>query len=693
MTDTKTPPGPAAGSSKPARPRVHPVDEVLPVPKLAAYGFQHVLAFYAGAVLVPILVANALGLSNEQLIHLINADLFTCGLASLIQSIGFGRRWFRFGIKLPLLQGVTFTAVSPMIAIGLAVMNSGGSNVDGLLTIYGSVIVAGLFTILVAPFFARLLRFFPPVVTGSIILIIGVALIPVAAGDVTFGAIPGVNGSYIDPATGLQTFVYTDAAHIAGTSVAQYDYTLMNGGVLLTNFAYAFGTLAIILLIQRFFRGFLQTIAVLLGLVIGTLIAFALGAANFDSVATSPAVGLVLPFSFGIPQFSITAIISMIIVMLITMVETTGDAYATGEIVGKRIRPADIAAAIRADGLATVLGGIFNSFPYTAFAENVGLVRLTQVKSRWVVATAGLIMIVLGLIPKAGAIVSGIPHPVLGGAALALFAAVAVAGIQTLQKVDFSDHRNGIIIGTTLATSGLITAFGAVSAAFPEWAQIFFGSGITFGAITAIALNLLFFHTGGRGQAVAGRPGRTLVTLDQVNEMTQQQFDETFGDLVQDAPWLLERAFAERPFADAFALRAAFQDALLTASSEEQLLLLNSFPDLGSPDDTGHAYARDHSESGIGALNSEDIDDIADLATTYRERFGFPLVVCAREVERYEKVVDNGWAKMANSPVAERASALIEVSKIMNHRFDDKVADANPIASSHIGQATEVPAR
>ncbi len=476
MTATLT----AQKATPPAR--KHPVDEVLPVPKLAAYGFQHVLAFYAGAVLVPILVANALGLTSEQLIHLINADLFTCGIASIIQAVGFGRGWFRFGIQLPLLQGVTFTAVSPMIAIGTAVIGAGGTPVDGLLTIYGSVLVAGLFTMLVAPFFARLLRFFPPVVTGSIILIIGVALIPVAAGDITFGAIGGLNGFYIDPAGAFQ-------------EVAFADYSLRNPDLLLQNLAYAGGTFGLILVIQRFTRGFLQTIAVLLGLVIGTFVAFLLGDAHFDNIATSPWVGAVTPLSFGIPQFSITAILSMIIVMLITMVETTGDSYATGEIVGKRIRPSDIAAAIRADGLATFLGGLFNSFPYTAFAENVGLVRLTQVKSRWVVAAAGAIMIVLGLLPKAAAIVAGIPHPVLGGAALALFAAVAVAGIQTLQKVDFNDHRNSIIVGSTLGAAGLITSYAAISGALPAWAQIFFGSGITLGAIVAIVLNLLFFHT------------------------------------------------------------------------------------------------------------------------------------------------------------------------------------------------------
>ena len=151
----------------------HPVDQILPVPKLAIYGIQHVLAFYAGAVVVPILLASAIGLTQQELIHLINADLFTCGIASIIQSVGF----WKVGVRLPLLQGVTFTAVSPMIAIALA--NGGGT--EGLLYIYGAVIVAGLFTFFIAPYFAKLIRFFPPVVTGTVITIIGIALLPVAA--------------------------------------------------------------------------------------------------------------------------------------------------------------------------------------------------------------------------------------------------------------------------------------------------------------------------------------------------------------------------------------------------------------------------------------------------------------------------------------------------------------------------------
>ena len=231
----------------------------------------------------------------------------------------------------------------------------------------------------------------------------------------------------------------------------------------------------------------------------------------------------------------------MIVVMLITAVETTGDVFATGEIVEKRITKDDIAAALRADGLATTIGGVFNSFPYTCFAENVGLVRLTRVRSRYVVVTAGFIMIIIGLIPKAGAIVASIPHPVLGGAALAMFATVAVVGIQTLQRVDFHDHRNVVIVGTSLGLAVYVTVLPDLAQAVPEGVRIIFGSGITLGSLVAILLNYVFHHVGrDRGPAVAGRPGDE-VTLAEVNKMSREEFATTFGSIYQ-GPVLGRRA-------------------------------------------------------------------------------------------------------------------------------------------------------
>ncbi len=622
--------------------RVHPVDEVLPIPKLATYGFQHVVAFYAGAVLVPIIIAGAINLPPEDLVKLITADLFTCGIASIIQSVGF----WKIGVRLPLLQGVTFAGVSPIIAIGLA--NGGGA--PSLLYVYGAVIVAGVFTFLIAPIFIKLLRFFPPVVTGSLITIIGLCLVPVGALD----AVTNPHTHEIDP-TNIRWFLY------------------------------ALGTIAIIVAIQRLFSGFLATIAVLLGLVIGCAIAYALGDMSFDKVGEAAAFGFTPPFLFGMPKFDFVACLTMIIVLLITAVESTGSTIATGEIVGKRVKASDIGNVLRADGVATTIGGIFNSFPYTAFSENVGLVRLTGVKSRWVVAAAGVIMIILGFLPKVAAVVASIPNPVLGGAALTLFATVAVVGIQTLGKVDFTDHRNLIIVTTSLALALWVTSYPDIAKAMPTGLNLIFGSGISIGAVCAILLNIVFFHTGSRGPRVAGGGS---ITLDEVNTMTEERFTEVFGHVVQDVPWAVERAYEQRPFVDTRAMREAFQDAVLTGSSDQQLELLNAFHDLGAEDETGHALAVDH--VALSNLDDRDHDDVVQLAGDYREHFGFPLIICARETEHFDRVLKNGWSRMDNSPAAEKAFALIEVAKIANYRFTDLVADANPIAAARFSRLNEL---
>jgi uric acid transporter len=600
--------------------RVHPVDEVLPVPRLAAYGFQHVVAFYAGAVLVPVLIAGAVKLPREDLVELITADLFTCGIASIIQAVGI----WRIGVRLPLLQGVTFAGVSPIIAIGLA--HGGGA--PSLPYVYGAVIVAGVFTFLIAPIFAKLLRFFPPVVTGTLITIIGLSLVPVGAGD-----------AVTNPHTG------------------EHDPTNIRW------LLYALGTMAIIVVIQRIFRGFIATVAVLLGLVIGCAVAFALGDMNFDKVVAAAPIGFTRPFLFGMPKFDGVACVTMIIILLISAVESTGATMATGEIVGKRVKASDIGKVLRADGLATVIGGIFNSFPYTAFSQNVGLVRLTGVKSRWVVAAAGVIMICLGFLPKVAAVVASMPNPVLGGAALTLFVAVAVVGIQTLGKVDFTDHRNLIIVTTSLALALWVTTYPDIAKSMPVGVELLFGSGVSIGAISAIGLNVAFFHLGiGKRPRVAGGGA---ITLDEVNSMTEERFTEVFGHVLQDVPWAIERVYAQHPYADSTALREAFQDAVLTGSCEQQLELVNAFHDLGA---------------------EEDHDDLVELARAYRERFGFPLVICARETELSDRALKNGWSRIDNSTAAERLFALIEIAKIVNYRFVDLVADADPIAAARSGR-------
>ena len=630
----------------------HPVDQVPPFGKLTILGIQHVLAFYAGAVVVPLVIASGLGLDNHTLVHLINADLLTCGIATIIQSAGIGRF---IGVKLPLIQGVTFTAVSPLIAIGAAATPPGADPTTGLATMYGSIIAVGLIVFLVAPFFAKLLRFFPPIVTGTLLTVMGTTLLSVSAGDIV---------AWADKAT-------DDAAKAAATYEA---------------LGFAFGTIAIIVIIQRLFKGFMGTLSVLLALLIMTAVAFALGKTDFSGVGEATWLGITTPFYFGIPKFSVTAIVAMIIVMAVTAVETTGDVFATGEVVGKRIAPRDIANALRADGLSTLLGGVLNSFPYTCFAQNVGLVRLTRVSSRWVVTTAGVFMIILGLLPKAAAIVAAIPSPVIGGASLAMFANVAVVGIQTLAKVDLRDNRNAVIVSTSIGLALLVTFRKEdILTAMPSWLQIIFGSGVTIGSLTAIILNILFFHIGRQASPDVAVVDGKKINLDDVNAMDRDQFVATFSSMFSAHTWPVERAWESRPFASVSELRSSFENAVLAATQQEAEELIASYSDIvslvldGQGDEQSLA---DTANLSVGDLTDKEAEELRALASAYREKFGRPLVICVDNVVDRKHLLESGWRRVEHSPAREARFALGEVIDIADLRFDQLVADANPMRAA-----------
>ena len=629
----------------------HPVDQVPPFGKLTILGIQHVLAFYAGAVVVPFFIVKQLGLDDETLIHLINADLLTCGIATIIQSAGIGRF---VGVKLPLIQGVTFTAVSPLIAIGAAATPPGADPKTGLATMYGSIIAVGLIVFLAAPFFAKLLRFFPPVVTGTLLTVMGTTLLSVSADDI---------------------LRWTDDAPADTKAALTFE-----------SLAYAIGTIVIIVLIQRLFKGFMGTLSVLLGLVIMTGVAFAMGKTDLTGVGKASWVAVTHPFFFGLPQFSITAIIAMIIVMAVTAVETTGDVFATGEVVGKRIAPRDIANALRADGLSTLLGGVLNSFPYTCFAQNVGLVRLTRVKSRWVVTAAGVFMIILGLLPKAAAIVAAIPSPVIGGASLAMFANVAVVGIQTLSKVDLRDNRNAVIVSTSIGLALLVTFRKEdIVTAMPSWLQIIFGSGVTIGSLTAIILNILFFHIGRQASPDVAVVDGKKINLDDVNAMDRDQFVATFSSMFSSHTWPVERAWESRPFASVSELRSSFEDAVLAASPEEAEELIASYTDVVSLilDGAGDEQAStDTSNLSVGEVTPEEAEELRALAAAYREKFGRPLIICVDNVVDRKHLLSSGWRRVEHSPAREARFALGEVIDIADLRFDQLVADANPMRAA-----------
>lgn len=422
--------------------RVHPVDEVLPVRQLFSFGLQHVLVMYAGAVAVPLILGNALGLTPAQVVLLINANLLTSGIATLIQTLGF----WRFGARLPLIQGCSFIALAPMIMIGQQF---------GLTEVFGAVIAAGLITMALAPLFSRLLRFFPPVVIGSLITIIGISLMPAAA------------------------------IWLGGGNPAAADFGAP------ANLLLGLATVAVTLVIYGKFSGFIGNLSVLIGLLAGSLIAAAFGMTHFAQVGDATWFELSPPMAFGTPQFSLMPILIMTLAMLLIMAETTGNCLAIGTLTGRPTTPRTLGDAFRADGLSTLVGGLFNSFPYNAFTQNTGLIALSRVKSRFVVAAAGAIMVLMGLFPKLGALVAAVPTPVLGGCAIVMFGMTTVAGIQELSRVRFEGTRNAIVVAVSVSVGVLPMSFPALFAHAHGPLKLLLESGIFLGAITAIVLNLL----------------------------------------------------------------------------------------------------------------------------------------------------------------------------------------------------------
>jgi len=480
---------------------VHPVDEKLPLGRLTALGLQHVLVMYAGAVAVPLIVGRALKLSPEQVAMLISADLFCCGLVTLIQSFGV-TQWF--GIRLPVMMGVTFAAVGPMVAMANAM-----PGVDGARAIFGAIIGAGIISMIIAPLMSRLLRYFPPVVTGTIIAIIGISLMRVGVGW-ALGGPPNLSQSVDVPKLVAMVDSAKATAAAAAASVApgaSAPAIKLTGPVPMTNnpnygaldnLAVAGFVLVAIMVLVKVAKGFIGNIAVLLGIILGCLVAVAMGKMNFDKVAKAHWFDVVTPFAFGMPTFDVVMILTMTLVMIVVMIESTGMFLALSDITGKKIGQAELSAGLRTDGLGTLIGGIFNTFPYTSFSQNVGLVGVTGVRSRFVCVAAGVIMIVLGLLPKMAALVEAVPQFVLGGAGLVMFGMVAATGIRILSAVDFKGNRHNLYIVAVSIGAGLIPLVA------PRWTQHMahqlhplLESSILITSLMAVMLNMFF--NGSRG--------------------------------------------------------------------------------------------------------------------------------------------------------------------------------------------------
>ena len=472
---------------------VHPVDEILPTPKLFTLGLQHVLVMYAGAVAVPLIIGRALKLEPADVAFLISADLFVCGIVTLIQSLG-ATQWF--GIRLPVMMGVTFAAVGPMVA--MANTQGGG---DGARAIFGAIMAAGVISMLIAPFISRMLRFFPPVVTGTIILVIGVSLMRIGINWIFGNPVGPTAPQIVDPAHAAWLTSVTEG--ITAGSVTGVPE--MPAGLALTakmnNPAYApLGSILIsaivlvsILLIARFARGFIANISVLLGIVIGALIAIATGAMTFTKVGEAAWFGLITPFHFGMPTFDPVMIVTMTLVMIVVMIESTGMFLALGDMTGRKVDQPMLSAGLRTDGLGTLIGGIFNTFPYTSFSQNVGLVGVTGVRSRFVCVAGGIILILLGLVPKMGALIESLPTMVLGGAGIVMFGMVAATGIRILAGVDFAKNRNNLFIVAVSLGFGMIPLLAPnFKMWMPHDIHPLIESGILLASVAAVLLNAFF---------------------------------------------------------------------------------------------------------------------------------------------------------------------------------------------------------
>ncbi len=429
-------------SHKPERPE----DKRLSIGSTFAYGFQHVLTMYGGIIAPPLIIGAAAGMSSQDIGLLIAACLFVGGLATILQTVGIPF----FGSQLPLVQGVSFAGVSTMVAI----VQGGG----GIQAVFGSVIVASLIGLAITPLFSKIIKFFPPVVTGTVITTIGLTLMPVAANWAMGGNAKADN--------------YGSVANI-GLAAA---------------------TMGVVLLLSKVGNAAISRLSILLAMVIGTIIAFVAGMADFSKVGQGDIVAFPTPFAFGAPTFEIAAIISMLIVILVTLTETSADIIAVGEIVDTKVDSRRIGDGLRADMLSSAISPLFNSFTQSAFAQNVGLVAITGIKSRFVVSAGGLILVVLGLLPILGRVVAAVPTPVLGGAGVVLFGTVAASGIRTLAKVEYRNNMNLIIVAASIGFGMIPIAAPKFYDQFPSWFSTIFHSGISSAAVMAILLNILFNH-------------------------------------------------------------------------------------------------------------------------------------------------------------------------------------------------------
>lgn len=409
-------------------------------------GFQHIVAAFGGIVAVPLVIGPAIGVDVRTTAMLVSATIFVAGLATIIQARGI----YKIGAKLPCIMGTSFTFVGPAITVGTSM---------GLAGIFGATILGSFIEMILSRFIKPLMKFFPPVVTGTVVTLIGLTLVPVSmdwcAGDIgspTYGSI--------------------------------------------TNICIALMVMVIVVGFNIYGKGVLSSSSILIGMFVGYLACIPIGLVDFTPIKEASWIGLP-----GIPvilehgiKFSLAGVAPFIIAYLVTTIETVGCLIAIGEASDIKTSSEQLSKGVLADGLGSFLAGFLGVCPNTTFSQNIGLIPITKVASRHVVIISGVIMMLLGIFPKLGALVASIPSPVLGGAGIVMFGVVAASGIKTLSKVNIN-NRNLIIISVSIALGLGITTRPELLTVLPESLKLLFGSGISTGTIFAVMLNILLKDT------------------------------------------------------------------------------------------------------------------------------------------------------------------------------------------------------
>lgn len=402
---------------------------------------QHLLAALGGIIAVPLVIGNVLNLPTPDTIILVNAALLISGVVTIIQCLGLGP----IGIRLPTVMGTSFTFVAAALAIGFSE--------DGVAGILGASLVGSLVMVVGSFFMPSIRKLFPPVVTGTVVTMIGLSLIPVA----------------VD--------------WFAGGQRGEPQYATPE------NLLMALFVLALVVILVQWGKGIFSAAAIVIGMMTGYCVALALGWVSFEGVKQAQTFALPQPLHFGL-AFPISGIIGMSIAYLVTIVESSGNFLALGNATKTEITGEHLQRGVLCDGVGSALAAIMSTTPFSSFSQNIGVISLTGVASRYVVAMTGALLVIAGLFPVFGALIVSIPLPVLGGAGLMMFAMIIAAGIQMLDKVERT-KRNGLIIAISIGCGLAVTTRPEILDKLPSFFKEIFGSGITVGSLLALILNLV----------------------------------------------------------------------------------------------------------------------------------------------------------------------------------------------------------